>query len=80
HVNPRGKTSHILRLSSYKVYDSHKDEKGFPDAHLPAGVLIINPMIAEQQGRVCFVADPELGADMLTFLRRHHAASKRVTV
>lgn len=70
HVHPTAKLSHVLRLSSYKVYDQHKDERGFRDANLPAGVFVVNPLAPTNTGRVTFFADPEAGADYLTFLRR----------
>lgn len=70
HVHPDGRLSHVLRLSSYKVYDAHKDERGFKDARLPAGVLVVNPASRTHAGRVKFFADPEAGADYLTFLRK----------
>lgn len=76
-VNPVGKISHILRLSSYKVYDNHKDEKGFVSSHLPAGLFIVNPLAADPAGRVLFFADPEEGAEVLTFMRRAKAVQVR---
>lgn len=79
-VDPRGRASHILRLSSYKVYDDHADERGFHSAHLPAGVFIINPHAADRRGRVMFFADPEQGADVLTHMRRMDAEGRRVNI
>lgn len=70
HIHPTGKASHLFRASSYKVYDNHKDERGFRDQHLPAGVFIVRPESANPHGRVTFFADAEEGADYLRFLRR----------
>lgn len=76
--HPNGKYSHILRLSAYKVYDSHKDEKGFLDSHLPAGMFIVNPHAQEQRNRVSFHHDVDEGAAILTDMRRRHASGKTV--
>jgi len=69
-VSPTGKISHLLRLSSYKVYDSFKDQRGFLDGHLPSSVFVVNPAATDPLKRVKYFADPEDGADYLTFLRR----------
>ena len=69
-AHPNGKLSHCLRLSAYKVYDSHKDEKGFLDAHLPAALFIINPSAKEQRNRIMFFHDVEEGAAVLTDMRK----------
>lgn len=68
-VGPTGKKSHILRLSSFKVYDGYKDQHGWLDGHLPAAVFIIDPNCPPET-RVKFFDCPEFGADYLRFLRR----------
>lgn len=77
-VNPVGKASHILRLSSYKVYDNHADERGFRAAPLAAGVFIINPHARDQRGRVTFFADVDEAAHVLTVMRSLHALGPRL--
>lgn len=80
-INPHnnGKISHIFRASSYKVYDDHKDERGFMERHLPAGVFIINPH-APGIGKITFFGDVEHGADVLTWMRRRYSQGKTVEV
>jgi hypothetical protein len=68
-VGPTGKKSHILRLSSFKVYDGHKDQHGWLDGHLPAAVFIVDPSQPENR-RVKFFDVPEDGADYLKYLRK----------
>jgi hypothetical protein len=71
-----GKLSHLLRLSAYKIYDSHKDARGFLDAALPAVTIIVSPQAMTQVARVKVFLDPAEGADYLTFLRRRHGQGK----
>jgi hypothetical protein len=80
HVHPTGKLSHLLRLSSYKIYDNHKDERGFRDAHLPAGVFLINPFATTPYGRISFFADPEEGASLLSFARQRFEQGRSVAL
>lgn len=65
-VQPNGKKSHIIRLSSYKIYDNHKDEMGFRDHSMPSAVIVVNPEIENQ---VTFFPEPAEGAKYLTYLR-----------
>ena len=71
-----GKICHIFRASSYKVYDQHKDERGFSEHALPAGVFVIDPHATEQLARVQFYGDPEEGADVLTWKRKRFKQGK----
>lgn len=72
-VHAGGEISHVCRLSSYKVLDPFKDEHGWRDQHLPAALFVINPQATAHAAKVTVFADPEAGADYLTYLRRRHA-------
>lgn len=72
-----GKICHIFRASSYKVYDQHKDERGFRDHHLPAGIFVIDPHASSEMASVIFYGDPEEGAEVLTWKRNRFKSSKR---
>ena len=68
-VHPNGKMSHLIRLSSYKIYDNFKDERGFRDHSLPSAVFVVNPNSEKQ---VTFFHSAQEGADYLTFLRKNY--------
>jgi hypothetical protein len=71
-----GKVCHIFRASSYKVYDQHKDERGFKDHALPAGVFVVDPEASTEMSRVVFFGEPEAGADVLKWKRRRFKQGK----
>ncbi len=77
-VHAGGEISHVCRLSSYKVLDPFKDEHGWRDQHLPAALFVLNPAAASPAAKVTVFADPQEGADYLTYLRRRHATPSLV--
>jgi hypothetical protein len=67
-----GLISHALRIAGYKVFDRYAKELGLPNQNVtPAVVTIIDPTRADDDPRlVTVINDVELGADVLTWLRR----------
>jgi hypothetical protein len=71
-VHNTGIISHCLRLSAYKVFDDHKDERGFRDGHLAASLFIVNPSAKERRHRVLYFSDIDEGAAILADMRKRH--------
>ncbi len=67
-----GLISHIIRVAGYKVVDDFAEQHNLPDqAAFSSCVTIIDPRKADDDvGRVTFFADVEMGADVLTWLRK----------
>jgi transposase-like protein len=71
-----GLISNCIRIASYKTWDRYAEEKGLPNQTIfMCPVTIIQPQYADNDPRlVTFFADPEQGADFLTFLRSRKSA------
>jgi hypothetical protein len=72
--------SHALRVASYKQYDRHAVEKGFPDQNIfVCPVTIIDPRFGDDDPRlITTIFDPEEGAEYLTWKRRKWARGSKV--
>jgi hypothetical protein len=73
--------SHALRISSYKQYDRHAVEQGFPDQDIfCCPVTIIDPRFGDDDPRcISTVFDPEEGADFLTWKRKKWARGSKAS-
>lgn len=71
HQEGQGIMCTFIQLGAYKDFDDFAEEVGFEDNNISASmVTIINPYAKDPTGKVIPFDDVELGADVLTFMRK----------